>query len=214
MKSFNKLYYHGPTGTPLYTQLTWLGVGILKCPADLLIYQEILWKTQPDIIVECGVFYGGSSLFLASICDLIGKGTVLGIDISLKYLSPRARQHPRLEFWEGSSTDPAIFQAVAQRCQGKKTMVILDSDHSEPHVLKELQLYSDIVSDDCYLICEDTNVNGHPVLADHGPGPFEAVETFLFQNPECQSDKDCERLLVDCNSESGSRVSYTTAHGF
>lgn len=199
IREFNKIYYHGPSGSPLFTTTTFLGVKILKCPLDLWIYQEILYRTEPEIIVECGVHQGGSTLFLACLCDLMGRGKVLACDITLELVHPKVRNHPRIELFEGSSTDPILHDEIARRCRESRTMVILDSDHSEAHVSEELRLYSPLVSPGCYLICEDTNINGHPVYQDFGPGPFEAVTRFLAGDKRWRVDTDCERLLATFN---------------
>jgi cephalosporin hydroxylase len=196
---FNKIYYHGLDGKALYDSITFLGIKVLKCPLDLWICQEILHRTEPEIIVECGVRYGGSTLFLACLCDLMGRGRVVACDITLEEVDPRVRNHPRVELVEGSSTDPTIHDEISKRCGGRRTMVILDSDHSERHVSEELRLYSPLVSPGCYLICEDTNINGHPVYQDFGPGPYEAVTKFLAGDKRWRVDTHCERLLATFN---------------
>jgi cephalosporin hydroxylase len=199
VRDFNVLYYHGLDGHNLYLTTSWLGVPTRKCPLDTWVYQEILHRTRPEVIVETGVNCGGSTLFLASLCDLLGGGEVLAVDITLQGVAPVVRAHPRVRLFEGSSTDPAIVGRVREACAGRRTMVILDSDHTAAHVLAELRAYGPLVTPGCYLICEDTNVNGHPALPEFGPGPYEAVQTFLAENTGWQVDRDCERLLVTFN---------------
>jgi cephalosporin hydroxylase len=141
-------------------------------------------------------------LFLAHLLDVCGgDGRIVSVDLAPKASLP---PHPRLTYVTGSSTDPKIVEqmhAIAREAtaSGGSVMVILDSDHSRDHVLAELRAYHDIVTPGSYLVVEDTNVNGHPVHPDHGPGPMEAVEEFMRDNRDFQIDKRCERFLVTFN---------------
>lgn len=199
IRDFHRLYYEGLDGKPLYYTMSWLGVETLKCPLDLWIYQEILHRTRPEVIVETGVWAGGSALYLASICDLLGSGEILACDVNLDKVAARVHQHPRIRLFQGSSIDEQLVQMISQACDGRRTMVILDSDHSRDHVREELRQYAPLVTPGYYLICEDTNVNGHPVFSGHGPGPYEAVQSFLRETPGWSVDRHCERLLLSFN---------------
>jgi len=174
-----------------------MGVPTLKCPLDLWIYQEILWTKRPDLIVECGTAYGGSALFLASMCDLLDHGHVVSVDIRPYGQRPR---HPRIAYLIGDSTSFEVFQTVRDLALSKRhVMVLLDSDHRRGHVLQELRLYAPLVSVGHYLIVEDTNINGHPVLEDFGPGPMEAVELFLKEDGRFLPDRSMERFGLTFN---------------
>lgn len=199
VKAFQELYYRtwdfGKAGATL--DLSWMGHHLLKCPMDLWTYQEILVDTEPDVIVECGTKYGGSAAYLASLCDLIGRGRIVTIDI--KQLSGQP-VHPRIEYMLGSSASPATLAQVRRFiAPGERVMVILDSDHRRDHVLQELELYAPLVTQGCYLIVEDSNVNGHPAWPDHGPGPMEAIEAFLPKHPEFEVDLGRERFFMTLN---------------
>lgn len=197
IEAFHHAYYDDPSRT--WDDTYWLGTKVLKCPLDLWIYQEIVSQTQPDLIIETGTRFGGSALYLASLCDLRHHGTVVSIDIEHPDDLPR---HPRLTYITGSSTAESVLAQVALAAEGKaRVMVILDSDHSRAHVARELAAYKDFVSVGCYMIVEDTNINGHPVLPEFGEGPMEALADFLIANDHFTSDPAREKFLLTFNPQ-------------
>jgi cephalosporin hydroxylase len=192
---FHRLYYESSASTWLDT--TWLGCLAQKCPLDLWMYQELVCSTRPDVIIETGTYDGGSALFLASVLDLLGGGSVVTIDIEERAGRPA---HPRVEYVLGSSVRGDVAAGVLSAIPANaRVMVILDSDHSRDHVLTELELYADRVTVGCYLVVEDTNVNGHPVLSSFGPGPAEALADFLLSRAEFEVDKRCEKFFMTFN---------------
>lgn len=201
VKAFSDLYYSKlDQGRGLHTiVLSWLGYEMLKCPLDLWIYQELIVHERPDLIIEVGTYKGGSALFLATMCDLLGFGEILTIDIDATHETYRPR-HPRITYLTGSSISPDIIAKVAEATQGKRSaLVILDGDHSCDHVLAELRLYQRFVRRGGYLIVEDTNINGHPTYPEFGPGPWEAVDRFLAETDEFVADRSCERFMLTMN---------------
>lgn len=202
IEDFHKLYYESETWR---TNLTaWMGIVTWKCPFDLWVIQELLFKVQPDFLIETGTAFGGSALFFASIFELIGRGQVITIDDnSSPYISKadvkKRPIHSRILYITGSSIDSGIAKQVSTICKNKKVMVNLDAMHKEHHVYSELNLYGPLVSIGSYIIVEDTNVNGNPVAEDHGPGPNEAVKKWLAEHLNFQSDHNCERLLMTFN---------------
>jgi cephalosporin hydroxylase len=208
---FHRLFYHaGDTTFGTWMTTRWFGVPIYKSPFDLWVYQELVTRLRPEVIVETGTLDGGSALFLGHLCDLIGSGRVISIDIQdapgpgwLADLDqPRRVAHARVEYVLGSSTDEAVVEGVRSGIgEDERVLVILDSDHRAPHVARELELWAPLVTPGSYVIVEDGNINGHPVHPGYGPGPQEAIEGFLAGAAGAQFDVDrtCERLLMTFN---------------
>ena len=196
--AFTQLYYrhwrHDRLGGSGSVSIGWLGHLAQKCPTDLWTCQEIIVETRPDVIIETGSCLGGSGLFMATICDLLGQGRVVSIDITGREDFPR---HPRLEFRTGSSTDPALVAAVkATIPAGARVMVVLDSDHRAEHVEAELAAWAPLVSPGFYLIVEDTAIGGNPILPEAGPGPMAALDRFLAAGAPFAVDRSRERFLL------------------
>lgn len=179
-----------------WTQARWLGAQALKNPLDLWIYQEIVFETRPQLIVETGTYRGGSALYLASLCDLVGTGEVVSVDV--EPIRDDYPEHPRITYLGGrSSTDPAVVDEVRARAAGRPILVILDSDHSQAHVEAELAVYAPLVPVGCYVIVEDSNIGR--IRKDLMPGPLEAIETFLASTSDFEIDREREKFLITFN---------------
>jgi cephalosporin hydroxylase len=156
----------------------WLGTSIIKYPTDMFLYQMILTKCRPDVLIETGSYLGGSALFYATIMDLMGHGQVLSIDVT-----QRTRPiHPRLTFRIGRSTAYDTLEFVKEFVGNKTCMVTLDSNHLRSHVKRELHFYSPYVSVGQYLVVEDTFPN-HKINIEER-GPKAALDSWLPNHPE------------------------------
>jgi cephalosporin hydroxylase len=196
VRQFHQLYYYAKQRT-WKGNTFWLKVPAAKCPLDLWIYQEIICETKPDIIIETGTAHGGSALFLSSICDLVNSGQIITIDIEEQ---PGRPEHKRIKYLLGSSTAEETVEKVRSLLKADdRVMVILDSDHRADHVLRELNVYSPMVTVGSYLIVEDTNANGHPVLPLYGEGPMEAVEQFVNVQHDFVQDREREKFFMTFN---------------
>ena len=173
-------------------QFDWLGVPIIQMPEDLILFQDIVYKTQPDLIIETGVARGGSVVFWASVQKLCGiTGKVLGIDIDIRQHAKNAIINSSFKdeiyLIEGSSVeDQVVSQVINHVSQHKKIMVVLDSNHTHEHVLSELEIYSKFVTKDCFMLVLDTVIDDLNIDPDRswGPGssPKSAVKEFMLKN--------------------------------
>jgi cephalosporin hydroxylase len=139
---------------------TWLGRPIIQLPEDMMRIQEVIYRLQPGVIVETGVAHGGSLIFYASLCKLIGNGRVVGIDIDIRERSRAAIEAHTLSslisLIEGNSIDrQTVDQVKAKMTPNERVIVLLDSCHSKEHVLAELTAYSELVSPGSYIVAMD-----------------------------------------------------------
>ncbi len=204
----------------------WLGRPIIQFPQDIVGLQELIWEVKPDLIIETGIAHGGSLVMSASLLALLdiedgrifdsskSNRRVLGIDIDIREHNRKEIESHFLSSWitllEGSSTDSKIVDEVRRLSRDyEKIMVLLDSNHTYSHVLKELNAYSGLVTLDSYLIVYDTFVHFVPKETFQnrpwGPddNPFMAVQEFLGVNKDFIPNEEFQNKLQITVAPSG-----------
>ena len=193
---------------------TWLGRPVIQFPQDMVAMQEIIWSTKPDLIIETGIAHGGSLIFHASMLALNGgDGQVLGIDIDIReHNRVEIESHPmfsRITMFEGSSIEQLMIERVTKFAAGKRVMVVLDSNHTHDHVLRELEIYSSLITKDCYLVVMDTIIEDMPAGFyddrpwDIGNNPKTAVWEFLKHSDRFVIDRDIQSKLLITGAPDG-----------
>ncbi|HVR89989.1 MAG TPA: cephalosporin hydroxylase family protein [Novosphingobium sp.] len=200
----------------------WLGRPIIQYPQDIVVFQELVWRVQPDVIIETGIAHGGSLILSASLlamldlCDAASAGTtldparpprkILGIDIDIRPHNRAAIEaHPLrnyLEMIEGSAVDDVVAEQVRKFADGKqRVLVSLDSNHTHDHVLRELELYAPLVTAGSYCVVYDTLIEdlSPESIGDRswgkGDNPKTAVWEYLKAHPEFEIDKAIDHKL-------------------
>jgi cephalosporin hydroxylase len=199
---YHKLYEKAK----IWEETSWLGEPCWKLPMDAFVMQELIVKLEPDFIIETGTGFGGSAMFYASLCELMGHGEVVTCYIQKRHridMSPFSNVTNRIHFISGGSTNPLTLKEI-KKIVGDTTdnIVILDSWHTTSHVLIELGMYESLVGKDYYIIVEDTHAGnpGHPVKWEWpDEGPYEAVNFFLKENKDFVVDYSCEKHLMTFN---------------
>jgi len=199
---------------PQYSyNFSWLGRPIIQYPQDMIAMQEIIWRVQPDLIIETGVAHGGSLIFSASMLELVAlcggprAAHVLGIDIDIRDHNRKAIEaHPmsrRISLIQGSSVAPEVVTLARDAARGdKRVLVSLDSNHTHEHVLAELEVYAPMVSVGSYCVVFDTVIEDMPaeMFPDRpwkpGNNPKTAVHRYLENHPEFEIDHQVENKLL------------------
>jgi cephalosporin hydroxylase len=186
----------------------WMGRPIIQYPQDMMALQEIIWEMRPDAVMETGIAHGGSLIFSASMLQLLGgEGFVLGVDIDIRAHNRAAIEAhpmaPRIRMIQGSSVDEGTAEQVRQALAGcKNPLVVLDSNHTHEHVLRELDLYSPLVRKGGWLVVFDTVVEVMPgdFYPDRpwglGDNPMTAVDAFLKTNDRFVIDEAMDARLA------------------
>lgn len=173
---------------------SWMGRPVIQLPEDMIRIQEVIYQVKPDVIVETGIAHGGSLIYYASLCKVMDRGRVIGVDIEIRPQNRRAIEehflYPMITLIEGNSLAPEIVKQVKSCVKsGEIVLVILDSLHTREHVLAELEAYHDLVAPGSYIVATDGIMQ---LVADaprgnsdwYGNNPLSAAIDFASKHPD------------------------------
>lgn len=176
---------------------TYFGVRTQKNPCDAWVYQEILYEYKPDVVIEIGNKYGGSTLMLAHLLDLIGKGRVIGIDRNQTIIDPKVRSHPRISLIQGNALK--LVKDIEDQIKKDETVILIeDSAHTYEICLQILKLYCHLIKPGGWIIMEDSIMN-NGLPKDPAYNPMKAIEEFVKNDLTFEIDRTKERFFITHN---------------
>jgi len=181
----------------IINKTSYFGIKTLQNPNDFWIYQEIIYKAKPDVLIEIGNYYGGSTLALAHIFDAMGHGRIIGLDIDQSKIPEQVSNHPRISLIEGDACES--YEKVRALISAKERVLIIeDSSHTYENTLNVLRRYSEFVKRGDYFIIED-GICHHGLSLGPKPGPYEAAEAFIKEDTNFVIDREKESFLITWN---------------
>ena len=177
----------------VFERVAYRGVPTWKNVLDLWVYQEIIWETGVEVVIEIGARHGGTTLWLSDLLRNFrgASGTVISIDLE----RPGRELPSNVHFICGNSTAPETVAEAHSVVAGRKTLVLADGDHAADHVLQEMRLYAPLISEGSYFIAEDGIVDVME-WKEYTPGPMVAAQRFLAETDEFVLDRSREKFLL------------------
>jgi cephalosporin hydroxylase len=177
----------------VFENIHYRGVPTWKNVLDLWVYQEIIWQTGVEVVIEIGARHGGTTLWLSDLLRNFRSeaGTVVSIDLE----RPGQELPTNVQFICGDSVAPETVAAARGVASGRKTLVIADGNHAADHVLQEMRLYGPLISEGSYFIAEDGIVDVME-WEEYTPGPMVAAQRFLAETDEFVLDRTPEKFLL------------------
>jgi cephalosporin hydroxylase len=158
---------------------TYKGVSMLKNPFDLALYGRLLWEAKPATILEIGSNAGGSALWFADQCQMMGLQTQIH---SIDIVPVEAITHPDVTFVTGDARQiNRIWTSDWIETLPRPLLVIEDADHHAITTRAALDHFGALMRPGEWLVVEDGILSAMKVdhLPEYGGGPVVALEAFL-----------------------------------
>jgi cephalosporin hydroxylase len=194
---------------------TYMGVPLSKFPEDLRVYEHLIWRDRPNVVVEVGTQFGGSALwFRDRLLTLaryaaIGSPRVVSIDVDLDEARQRlALADPdyagTITLVEGDVRDPTLVARVREQLpDGSRCLVVEDSAHTRETTAAALASLAGLVPPGGWFVVEDGCVDVDAMRLDAGwpRGVLPAIADWLAtaEGSRFRVRRDVELYGLSCH---------------
>lgn len=166
-------------------KVTYRGVKAIRCPFDYVLYQMIITKVKPDLIIEIGTHDGGGALYMSDLMKLNGGGIVHTIDIVDMVTSDLVINNSNIKRFLGGYQNYDLENTK----EFKNILVVDDGSHTYYDVKNSLEKFYKVVSNGSYFIVED-GILTELGYQNYGGGPLRAIEEFLKVREDFEVDRE------------------------
>lgn len=170
----------------------WRGLRLLKEPATLTAYHDLLWELRPRTIVELGVYSGASLVWFRDLTKLIGIDCqVIGIDRNLGRCQIPPSEMSNIKLHEA---DCSAVEAIEPHLTAvRHPLILIDDAHANTFNIMRWAV-DQLLEEGDYFIIEDMIPYWHrysPNLLTEYIGDFRDVLTMdmLYANSCPQLDR-------------------------
>jgi cephalosporin hydroxylase/cellulose synthase/poly-beta-1,6-N-acetylglucosamine synthase-like glycosyltransferase len=187
---FYSHYLNGP-----HYHMPWQGTEMTKLPMDAWIYSDLMYRCEPEYLIEIGTQRGTSALMLQE----LGRGVGVKV-ITVDILTPPAERLQEflvagVQFVHGNATEAATIERIRRLTGGSKNcMVIDDGSHLVKDVLGTFRLLAGFVAPGGAYVVEDGFANW--LLGNEECNALAAVDQIVKEQPEFARNPDYDSFFL------------------
>jgi cephalosporin hydroxylase len=165
--------------------LKWKDIEMSKFPTDIYIYQQLVWTSNYDLIVEVGTQRGSSAQFFDNLIKSTNNTNKLVVTIDINPVP-----EPQKSILDslgvvmiiGDIKQKSTQQKIVPYIKGKNFLVVDDGSHRYKDVMAALNFFQEYQAPGNYMVVEDgiTDI----MITKKSMNALDCVDDFLNENSD------------------------------
>lgn len=165
--------------------LKWKDLEMTKFPSDIYIYQQLIWRSNHDVIVEVGTQRGNSAQFFHDSINKTKNTNKLVVTIDINPVPEPQKsvlESLGIVIITGDIKQKSTQEKIVPYIKGKNFLVVDDGSHRYKDVMASLQFFQEYQAPGNFMVVEDgiTDI----MLSKNNRNALECVDDFLSVNSD------------------------------